>query len=286
MTRWTSFPQRNSRRGRGSTHTFTLADMVVSYRTRSSLIFALLLITQTTPSQLNAAQCVSKTCLDVYVENGQIVIEGKKGSGRKSTARVKRKVVVVKPKEKVVPKKTIPKPKVTSTRRSPVFVAPRKVAPVKAHPRKRIVRKVLRKVAPVLSLNDKLVKLLPTASIAKQPAENALVNVPVIYWCDLPRVFTAKVSVVGEIVDVAMRPSFIWSFGDGTFFATTQPGRPYPDQRITHTYSHSGTYLVTMLATWGGTWSHNGVTRAITGRIRKLSVITLSVENGPTRFIQ
>lgn len=249
--------------------------MAVSRRTRSSLIFALLLITQIAPSRVNAAQCVSKTCLDVYIENGQIVIEGKKGSGKKSTATVKTKVVVVKP-----------KPKVTTTRRSPVFVAPRKVAPVKAHPRKRIVRKVLRKVAPVLSLNDKLVKLLPTALIAKQPAENALVNVPVIYWCDLPTVFTAKVSVVGEIVDVAMRPSFIWSFGDGTFFATTQPGRPYPDQRITHTYSHSGTYLVTMLATWGGTWSHNGVTRAITGRIRKLSVITLSVENGPTRFIQ
>lgn len=259
--------------------------MTASHKTRSSLILTLLFIFQIAPGRLEAAECTSKTCIDVYVENGQIVIEGKKGSGKKSTAMVKRKVVAVVPKEKTVPKKTLPTPEVTNTRRSPIFVAPRKVHPMKVIP-KRIVRKVLRKVAPALSLNDKLVKLLPTASIAQQPSENALVNVPVIYWCDLPSVFTTKVLVVGEIVDVTMRASFLWSFGDGTFFATTQPGEPYPDQKITHAYSHSGTYVVTMLATWGGTWSHNGVARAITGQIRKLSVITLSVENGPTRFIQ
>lgn len=259
--------------------------MTASRRARLSLIFTLLFIFQITPARLDAVECTSKACVEVYIENGQIVIEGRKGSGKKSTTMVKRKVVAVIPKEKTVPKKILPTPKVTNTRRSPIFIAPRKVHPAKVIPKK-IVRKVLRKVVPALSLNDKLVKLLPTASIAKQPAENALVNVPVIYWCDLPSVFTTKVSVVGEIVDVTMRASFLWSFGDGTFFATTQPGRPYPDQQITHAYSHSGTYVVTMLATWGGTWSHNGVARAITGQIRKLSVITLSVGNGPTRFIQ
>lgn len=259
--------------------------MTASRRTRSSLIFTLLFIFQITPGRLDAVGCSSRACVEVYIENGQIVIEGHKGLGKKSTTVVKRKVVAAIPKEKKLPKKPIPTAKTKATRRSPIIVAPRKVHPVHAIP-KRIVRKVLRRVAPAISLNDKLVKLLPTASIAKQPSENALVNVPVIYWCDLPTVFTTKVSVVGEIVDVTMRASFLWSFGDGTFFATTQPGGPYPDQKITHAYSRSGTYVVTMLATWGGTWSHNGVARAITGKIRKLSVITLSVENGPTRFIQ
>ncbi|MFZ2226969.1 MAG: PKD domain-containing protein [Candidatus Nanopelagicaceae bacterium] len=258
--------------------------MLTSLRTRISLFSALLLTFQLFPGWLNAAGCVSKTCVDVYLENGQIVIEGHKGSGKKSTTSVQRKIVVAKPKAKTVPKKLIHIPQVT-TRRSPEFALPRKVHPVKIIPKK-TVRKILRKVAPAVSLSDKLVKLLPTASIAKQPADTALVNVPVIFWCDLPSVFTTKVAVVGEIVDVTMRASFLWSFGDGTFFATTQPGRPYPEQSISHTYSHSGTYIVTMLATWGGTWSHNGVARAITGQIRKLSVSTLSVENGLTRFIQ
>lgn len=259
--------------------------MVALSRTRFSLFLALLLTFQILPGRLYAAECVSKTCIDVYIENGEIVIEGHKGSGKKSTTVAKRRDIAVLPKKKPVPKKLIPTPKVTTTRRSPILATPRKVPPVKVIPKK-IVRKVLRKVAPALSLNDRLIKLLPTATIAKQPAENALVNVPVIFWCDLPSVFTTKVAVVGEIVDVTMRASFLWSFGDGTFFATTQPGGPYPDQRITHAYSHSGTYIITLLATWGGTWSHNGVARAISGQIRKLSLLTLSVENGATRFTQ
>lgn len=253
--------------------------MMAVTRTRFMLVFTLLLTFQSAPDRLNAAECTSRTCVDVYIENGQIVIEGRKGSGKKASASTKRKVLPAKP--RAIVKKNPPAPKVKSTRRSPVFVTPRKVAS-----KKKIFRKITRKVAPALSLNDKLVKLLPTASIAKQPSSHALVNVPVIYWCDLPTVFTTKVSVVGEIVDVTMRASFLWSFGDGAFFSTIRPGRPYPDQGITHTYSNSGTYVVTMLATWGGTWSHNGVARAITGQVRKLSVTMLSVENGPTRFTQ
>ncbi|MBI3429770.1 MAG: PKD domain-containing protein, partial [Actinobacteria bacterium] len=223
--------------------------------------------------QAVAAQCLTRTCVDVYIENGQIVIEGHKGSGKKSTAQVKKRVLQP---EKIAP---LPKPRATTTRRSPAGAVVRR-----AVPRKKILRKITRRVAPAISLSDKLVKLLPTASIARQPDQGALVNVPVIYWSDLPTVFTTRVSIVGEIVDVTMRPSFLWSFGDGTFFATTEAGRPYPEENITHIYSRAGTYLVTMLATWGGTWSHNGVARAITGQIRKLSVATLSVANGPTRI--
>lgn len=260
--------------------------MNASRKTQITFICTLLLYVHLTPGPVYAAQCTGRTCVDVYVENGQLVIEGHKGSGRKSTTSGKKKVLTrVIPKEKPVQKQPTPTPKVTTTRRSPVYIAPKKATSVKVV-QKRVVRKMLRKIVPTISFNDKLVKLLPTASIAKEPSENALVNVPVIYWCDLPAVFNAKVSVVGEAVDVTMRPSFLWSFGDGSFFATTDPGRPYPDQRITHAYSHSGTYLVTLLSTWGGTWTHNGIARAITGQIRKLSVLTISVENGPTRFTQ
>lgn len=247
------------------------------------MVFLLLLVLQSAPDRLSAAQCSGRTCVDVYIENGQIVIEGKKGSEKKTTSLAKRKVVVATPTKMPVAKKPTPTPKVTTTRRSPVYVAPRKKVVPKVTPKK-VSRKVLRKVAPAVSLNDKLVRLLPTALIAKQPAKNVLVNVPVIYWCDLPTIFRTKVLVVGEVVDVTMRPSFLWSFGDGKFLVTTESGGPYPAQQITHTYAHAGTYVVTMLATWGGTWSHNGVARAITGRIRKLSVMKLAVENGPTRF--
>lgn len=233
---------------------------------------------------VQAADCVSRACIDVYTQNGQIIIEGRKGA-------------VSKPKPKI---SAVPKPKVTFQPKPKITLAPKPVPkPVvtkkplvkgttRPIPRKRVVKKVVPKVVSKVtagvSLNDRLVKLLPMASIARQPATNALVNVPVIYWCNLPEVFMTKVAIVGEVIDVTMRPSFLWSFGDGSFFATTKAGAAFPNQLISHVYSHSGTYLVTMLATWGGTWTHNGVARAITGEVRKISIATVNVANGPTRI--
>lgn len=149
---------------------------------------------------------------------------------------------------------------------------------------RKVVRKVVRKVTPNVSLNDKLIKLIPTGNIAHEPSSNAVVNIPVIYWCDLPGIFSTKVAIIGEAVDVTMRPSFLWSFGDGSFYATTSPGSAYPNQLISHTYRKSGTYAVALVATWGGTWSNNGVARAITGEIRKVSVAMISIANAPTRL--
>lgn len=225
---------------------------------------------------VQAADCVSKACIDVYTQNGQIIIEGRKGATPKPQPKIThapRPKVTLAPKP--VPKRVVTKKPLVKGTTKPI-------------PRKRVVKKVVPKVVSKVtagvSLNDRLVKLLPMASIARQPATNALVNVPVIYWCNLPEVFMTKVAIVGEVIDVTMRPSFLWSFGDGSFFATTKAGAAFPNQLISHAYSHSGTYLVTMLATWGGTWTHNGVARAITGEVRKISIATVNVANGPTRI--
>jgi hypothetical protein len=229
-----------------------------------------------------AADCVSRACIDVYTLNGEIIIEGHKGASAKPQPAPTR---VVKPPPKPRPVATsAPRPRVTvRAPRKPYLRSSRqptvrkKVAP-KVHPQ------VIATVAAGISLNDRLVKLLPLASIAQQPREHAIVNVPVIYWCNLPEFFTAKVAIVGEVIDVTMRPSFLWSFGDGSFFATTKAGTGYPHQVISHTYGHAGTYVVTMLATWGGTWSNNGVARAITGEVRKVSFATVNIANGPIRI--
>ena len=218
-----------------------------------------------------AVQCATKACVDVYVENGQIVIEAHKGSGPKS--KISRKPIP-KAKPKPLPSKPAPKPRVSAPYVKPTSVTvPKKVIP-----------KVVRKIAPRLSLSERLVKLIPTGNIAHEPSANVIVNIPVIYWCDLPAVFSTRVAVIGEVVDVAMRASFLWSFGDGSIYATTSPGAAYPNQVITHTYNRAGTYAVVMVATWGGMWTNNGVARAITGQIRKVSATTITVANAPTRL--
>jgi hypothetical protein len=134
------------------------------------------------------------------------------------------------------------------------------------------------------SLNDRLIKALPTAGIAYQPEFEPLVDVPVYMWTDLPTSFMTQVKIVGEIVDVALRPSFTWSFGDGTFLSTTDVGAPFPDGKIKHTYANPGTYVVTLISTWNGTYTHNAQTRAITGTVKTTSIVSITVVTSPTRF--
>jgi hypothetical protein len=102
----------------------------------------------------------------------------------------------------------------------------------------------------------------------------------------LPKVFSTRFNIVGEVVDVTLRPSFTWSFGDGSVMQSTDPGAPYPNGSIQHAYLKEGTYLVTMLATWGGTWSNQGTIRAVTGQIKTIRVATVKVVSAPTMFVQ
>ena len=221
-----------------------------------------------------AEECQVNACVDVYTQDGKIIIEGRKGG---TAAVTPKPTPTVKPTVKATPKKIAPppvkkkvappKPKVTAN------AVPKKSTPTPQPP-----------VAQTASLNDRLIKALPTAGIAYQPEYEPLVDVPVFMWTDLPTSFMTQVKIVGEIVDVALRPSFTWSFGDGTFLSTTDVGGPFPDGKIKHTYSNPGTYLITLISTWNGTYTHNAQTRAITGTVKTTSIVTITVVNSPTRF--
>ena len=246
----------------------------------TQLIVVSILITTasiSTPSAL-AEECQVSACVDVYTQDGKIIIEGRKGS---TTA------VTPAPTAKAIPKKVAPPPVKKKVAPPPVK---KKVAP----PKPTVTKKAIPKkstptpqppVAQTASLNDRLIKALPTAGIAYQPEYEPLVDVPVFMWTDLPTSFMTQVKIVGEIVDVALRPSFTWSFGDGTFLSTTDVGGPFPNGKIKHTYSNPGTYLITLISTWNGTYTHNAQTRAITGTVKTTSIVTITVVNAPTRFV-
>jgi len=223
------------------------------------------LLTFTSVTAAKAADC-EVTCVDVYTQDGQLIFEARKGSGPKaSTAPKPKPKAVVKP-------KPVTKPKVAA---KPIIAAPKK----KVTPKKR---------APVAvaatSLSDRISKSLPTGGISYQPNYQPLINVPVYFWNDMPPIFRSKVDLIGEVIDVTMRPSFTWAFGDGGFTSTTDPGGPYPNGKVTHTYSRPGVYPVILITTWGGTFSHNGIERAITGEIKKTTALTITVVAAPTRF--
>jgi hypothetical protein len=218
------------------------------------------------PAVFAAADCLDKTCVDVFTSDNQLIITAQKGAA-KPTPKPATKKPVVKPKPVITIKPT-PKP----------IVKPKPVVTKKA------ITKPITKPA-VASLSDKLVKLLPVGDINFQPEADPLVNLPVYFWTQTPTRFTALVPILDVVVYVNLTPTFTWSFGDGGLFITTMQGAPFPIGGVTHTYKSSKDYSVNLKVTWTGTWSVNGVTTPISGNAITQSITrTISVAKAPTRF--
>jgi hypothetical protein len=216
--------------------------------------------------------CAEKACITVYTENNQIIIEAKKGNttAKKSIAQAPKKAAV----------KPSPKPTVR-----PLFFPPAATKPVVTMPKiKRTYKPRVKKSTTSVNLSDRLTKMVPTAGVAYQPEFEPLVKTDVYFWCDLPTIFQSRVDIIGEIVDVTLRPSFTWSFGDGSVMSTTENGAAYPNGTIRHSYSKPGSYVITLLTTWNGSFTHNAQIRAVTGTVKKVAVAAITVVQGPTHF--
>ena len=228
------------------------------------------------PQPLWAADCNEKACIDVYTQDGKIVIEGRKGTGPKSSEAVTPKPAVT---QKPTPKPS-QKPQVTPTQKPKVLTTKK---PVVVKPR------TIKKPTPgatkaATSLSDKLVEMLPTAGIAYSPSFQPLIKVPVFFWSDVPEVINKKISIVGEVVEVQLKPTFIWHYGDGVIYPTRKVGAPYPDGEIQHSYSNPGHYLIELITIWSGEFTVQGVKARIPGDIKTVSVLPITVVAAPSRF--
>ena len=235
----------------------------------------------TSPPRAVADDCIEKACIEVYTKDGHIVIEGRKGKGPSSTKVVtpsatNKPTPKPTPKAKVSKKPVIPMPTVTTTRKPEV----KKVA-------KRPSKKpsVKQSSSSASSLQDKLVESIPTAGISYQPSFSPLVNTPVYYWSDIPTLVTKKVEIVGELVEVRLRPTFIWHYGDGVIYVTRKVGAAFPDGEIRHTYSKPGHYLIELITRWDGEFTVDGVSARIPGEITTVSVLPITVVAAPIRFM-
>ena len=150
------------------------------------LILALITI-PISPTSAAEPNCTTKVCVNVYTENGQLVIEGKK-IGATATPAPRPATTIA------------PKPKPTATRK--YTYKPRTTAP---RPRNSSN-----------SLADKVLQSLPTLQIAYQPQGKVLPKLPVIFWSDLPTFFNKDFRILGQRVSVNLKPKSLWSFGDGS----------------------------------------------------------------------
>jgi hypothetical protein len=232
----------------------------LALRVFSLLILSSLIFTLPGNAFSLAADC-SKTCIDLTVENGELVITGKRTA----------------PKPKYTPR---PAPKPTSTAR-PTTKAP--ISPIKSKPKRR-TSPVPKKTAGK-SLNDQIRQILPTASIYLQPQSGALIHEPVIFWTDSPHNFKKSLYLLDVKIDLDLTVNFSWIWGDGSTFATSLIGAPFPSFEITHIYSQSGLNKVSLSSNWSGRYRlDGGVWQQIPGVITTTRSTQIQISQARTVF--
>ncbi|MDP5185389.1 hypothetical protein QOZ88_22375 [Blastococcus sp. BMG 814] len=100
---------------------------------------------------------------------------------------------------------------------------------------------------------------LPQLMTRHQPPGDGLTGLPVIFYTDSPTTQSFTVDIRGFTVVIdATAEQFTWHTGDATGqITTTDPGAPYPDHSIEHSY-RSGTYTASLTVTWGATFTVDG----------------------------
>ena len=91
-----------------------------------------------------------------------------------------------------------------------------------------------------------------------QPADGqVLINMFTITYTDATsETFDITLGEGDQKIPVQVRAvptSFTWTYGDGTApLTTTDPGKAWPDQTVTHTYTHPGASSLDLTTTWTG----------------------------------
>jgi hypothetical protein len=104
-------------------------------------------------------------------------------------------------------------------------------------------------------------KITPSPLHVQPGTAQVLVNIPTITYTD-PDPQTFDITLLGVPVQVRATPTqYTWAYGDGTApLVTTDPGRPFPDQTVAHTYDHAAPATIDLTTTWQGTFRIQGTT--------------------------
>ncbi|NHC44523.1 hypothetical protein [Motilibacter aurantiacus] len=103
---------------------------------------------------------------------------------------------------------------------------------------------------------------VPVARPQIQPSGRSLVGLDTIFYTRVGAQTWTDVLVAVEQIDFTATPErYIWHFGDGTELTTTDPGKPYPNQTITHQYKQSGARVSpSVTVVWAGKYRHHDET--------------------------
>ncbi|WP_432541167.1 hypothetical protein [Kineococcus sp. SYSU DK002] len=116
-------------------------------------------------------------------------------------------------------------------------------------------------VIPAVTVSDLRRVGLPPSPVHLQPGTGeAILNVPLVLHTTGGTV-TRDTTVLGFPVTIRATPtSWTWDLGDGRRIGpTSDPGRPYPHQTLTHAYTEPGDRAITLTTTWSGEYTIAGL---------------------------
>ncbi len=105
---------------------------------------------------------------------------------------------------------------------------------------------------------------LPGLGFGFQPPDLGLVNLPEIFFTLEPTTGTYVVDIRGYSVTIYTGVSqYFWHTGDtaspdGEYVYSEDPGAPYPNHTVTHTYLQRGTYPAYLQTVWVSTYTYDG----------------------------
>lgn len=110
------------------------------------------------------------------------------------------------------------------------------------------------------------------------PPSGVVTNIPIVCGSgqSAGRVDWAD-SVAGWGVNTWVKPHWTWSFAPGAILTVDQPGGPYPDFTVSHTYRKTGTARVGVETIWTGEFSVEGVGTFSLEPLRQQREVTVQV---------
>ncbi|WP_168709465.1 zinc transporter [Actinomyces procaprae] len=132
-------------------------------------------------------------------------------------------------------------------------------------------------VVVTVTATDAATLLAQGSGITRQPpGDQVLISKDFIVYTS-PDTQVLTTTVAGTPVTIHATPtSYTWDWGDGTTTTTTTPGAPWPNQTVTHRYTHTAQDVTTTLTTtWKATYTPaGGTTTPITGTITTTNTTT------------
>ncbi|PKQ26288.1 MAG: hypothetical protein CVT64_04110 [Actinobacteria bacterium HGW-Actinobacteria-4] len=113
-------------------------------------------------------------------------------------------------------------------------------------------------------------------------------SVPTVFYVERSPIIHQTTLLGANVRIRATHHNYSWTWGNGTSTVTSNPGRPYPNQTLTHTYLHfEGDVVVRLTTSWNGEYSINGGNWvAISGNIFTPSTpLPLTVHNPHSHLV-